>query len=145
MKVIIISRHAAATEFIIEESGLPDSTPVFAGNVAVNDVAGAVVYGNLPLHLAAAAAAVVTVEFEGAPPRGAEYGLAEMYQAGARLRLYRIQSGSGYSSGEYAVDANGNFLAWADEITAIDSSGHISHYYQHSGSDISPQFVISGN
>ena len=87
--IIIVSRHPAAVAFIRQAAQLPESVPVIASATA-DDVCGKVVYGNLPLHLAAHARAVVAVEFEGAPPRGAEYGLEEMIAAGARLQVYSI-------------------------------------------------------
>lgn len=81
---VIVSRHPAAIDFIREE--LPEFTdaPVMA-SVTPDDVRGKVVAGNLPLHLAAVAATVYAVEFSGAPPRGAEYGVAEMRAAGAQI------------------------------------------------------------
>ncbi|HEV3259944.1 MAG TPA: CRISPR-associated protein Csx16 [Gemmataceae bacterium] len=54
-------------------------------------VRGKIVYGNLPLHLAALAHEVVVVEFAGAPPRGQEYTLADMDAAGARLVRYVVR------------------------------------------------------
>ena len=57
------------------------------------DVRGKIVYGNLPLHLAAQAKEVHTIEFAGQPPRGAEYGIREMEAAGARLAVYQVFSG----------------------------------------------------
>ena len=35
---------------------------------------------------------VVAVEFQGAPPRGQEYSLADMLSAGAVLRRYRVEA-----------------------------------------------------
>lgn len=86
---IIVSRHPAAIEFIRQEANLPTDTPVIAQATAA-DVAGKTVYGNLPLHLAALAEAVYSVEFTGQPPRGQEYDLAAMVAAGATLRGYRV-------------------------------------------------------
>jgi hypothetical protein len=89
MKAVIISRHAATAAWIIKEARLPENTPVISGNAAVADVAGKVVFGNIPLHLAAYAAAVVAVEFS-TPPRGSELDAAAMVAAGAQLALYRV-------------------------------------------------------
>ena len=100
--VIIVSRHPAAVEFIRRAGELPASVPVLS-SVTAEDVRGKVVYGNLPLHLAAEARAVVAVEFTGPPPRGQEYTLADMEAAGARLRLYRVRPLEGcilYPGGE---------------------------------------------
>ncbi|MHB1950138.1 MAG: CRISPR-associated protein Csx16 [Acidiferrobacteraceae bacterium] len=86
---VIVSRHPAAIEFLRASAEFADA-PVLA-SASPDDVRGRVVGGNIPLHLAALAAAVVAVEFDGAPPRGAEYGLEEMIAAGARLSRYVVQ------------------------------------------------------
>jgi hypothetical protein len=88
---VIVSRHPAAVEFI--RSAAPEfrTAPVL-GQATPDDVRGKVVAGNLPLHLAALAAEVVAVEFDGIPPRGTEYTAADMAAAGAVLRRYRVQS-----------------------------------------------------
>ena len=66
---VIISRHAAAIEFIRQADHRFADAPVITGNASAADVAGKVVAGNLPLFLAAEAAEVVSVEFTGAPSR----------------------------------------------------------------------------
>lgn len=117
---LIISRHPATVEFIAasirgeveaegvrvplgaidcghgahEEAGCPGCypwrhVPVLASATAA-DVRGKVVAGNLPLHLACLCEQVHAVEFDGAPPRGSEYALADMLAAGARLVPYKI-------------------------------------------------------
>jgi hypothetical protein len=86
---IIVSRHPAAVEFIRLHAPEFEDAVVLATADPAN-VRGAVVAGNLPLHLAALAAEVVAVEFSGPAPRGAEYGLPEMVAAGARLARYRV-------------------------------------------------------
>lgn len=91
MTRIIVSRHPAAVEFIHHDAPEFRGAPVMA-TATPEDVTGKVVAGNLPLHLAALAAEVVAVEFAGAPPRGQEYGLAEMQAAGARLARYKVQA-----------------------------------------------------
>lgn len=50
-----------------------------------------VVVGNVPLHLAAVATAVIAIEFDGPAPRGAEYTADDMERAGARLAYYRVE------------------------------------------------------
>ncbi len=88
---IIVSRHPAAVEFLREE--LPDWKNVrLVASATAADVAGSIVAGNVPLHLAALAAEVICVEFRGDAPRGTEYGVAEMRAAGAQLRRYRVES-----------------------------------------------------
>ena len=88
--VIIVSRHPAAVEFIRQATGLGPEIPV-VDTIAAEDLrtANLIIYGNVPLHIAALAKAVVAVEFDGVPPRGSEYTLPEMQAAGARLRAYR--------------------------------------------------------
>ncbi len=85
---IIVSRHPAAVEFIRRERPETAEAPVVA-QATESDVKGKVVFGNLPLHLAAAAREVWVIEFT-QPPRGQEYTIEEMYAAGARLRAYRV-------------------------------------------------------
>lgn len=70
----------------------PDEVIPVVALATAEDVRGAVVYGNIPLHLAASAAHVWAIEFDGAPPRGTEYGVEEMKSAGARLRRYKVEA-----------------------------------------------------
>jgi hypothetical protein len=88
---IIISRHPAAIDFIRRNDARFMAAPVITGNATPDDVRGKVVAGNIPLSLASMADEVVAVEFSGAPPRGAEYGAAEMAAAGARLESYVVK------------------------------------------------------
>jgi hypothetical protein len=90
MEVVIVSRHPAAIQFIIEEAGLPADTPVITGNATEEDVSDKHVYGNIPFYLANCAARVTVIEFTGAPPRGAEYTKEDMYLAGAGLATYKV-------------------------------------------------------
>jgi putative CRISPR-associated protein (TIGR02620 family) len=88
--VIIVSRHPGAIAWLLEKYPELADVPIKA-EVTAADVVGAVVIGNLPLHLAAQALHVVVIEFTGAPPRGAEYGPEEMDKCGARLRTYYVK------------------------------------------------------
>jgi hypothetical protein len=90
-KFVIISRHPAAVEFIRATDARFTEAPVITGNATPDDVRGCIVAGNIPLSLAALAVEVVAVEFDGAPPRGSEYGVAEMAAAGARLASYIVK------------------------------------------------------
>ena len=91
--IVIVSRHPAAIEFVREHLAAcgVDTTkvPVIA-QAGPDDVRGMDVYGNVPLHLACLAWTVWAIEFEN-PPRGAEYSLADMKAAGARLRSYTVR------------------------------------------------------
>ena len=91
MKYVIISRHPAAVEFIRASHPEFADAPVITGNATALDTMGKFVAGNIPLHLAAVAEAVFSIEFEGAPPRGQEYGIEEMKAAGARLVKYIVR------------------------------------------------------
>lgn len=115
MKTIIVSRHPAAVEFIRREAPEFADALVLAQATA-DDVRGATVAGNLPLHLAALAAEVWAVEFEGGPPRGAEYGVAEMDAAGARLTRYVVASESQVSALDWILHSDGYA---GDGVTAI--------------------------
>ena len=90
MKNVYVGRHPAALEWA-KAHGLPEDAKLVVGNATPADVEGRVVWGVVPLHLAAAAAEVHVIEFAGTPPRGLEYGRAEMDAAGARWARYRVQ------------------------------------------------------
>lgn len=92
--VVIVSRHPGAVEWL-REQGL-DGT-VYP-SVTEEDVRGRWVVGNLPLKYAVLARGVLAIEFDGAPPRGAEYGAEEMKAAGARLSAYFVSRESSYPS-----------------------------------------------
>ncbi len=82
MRYVIVSRHKATVEFILEQVPEAAGCPVIS-TATVADVQDKIVIGNIPMGLGAEADAVWAVEFDGAPPRGQEYGLAEMHAAGA--------------------------------------------------------------
>ena len=116
METIIVSRHPAAIAFIRESLPALASSPVVA-EATRDDVRGKVVVGNIPLHLAVVAEAVIAVEFDGAPPRGAEYGVAEMRAAGARLAAYTVGLPTPFPACDCALapsveEAPGVLLRW---------------------------------
>ena len=117
MKRVIVSRHPAAVEFI--RSAAPEFTDAEVLSSATEaDVLDRVVAGNLPLHLAALAAEVIAVEFDGEPPRGAEYTAADMAAAGARLRRYRVTA--------YSVRAGKPIPPEEDEVRAFAAAAFAS-------------------
>jgi len=90
MKRVIVSRHPAAIEFIRNELPEFSDAPVLA-SASADDVRDAHVAGNLPLDLAAVANCVRAIVYpEGKAPRGTEYTLADMYNAGARIQLFYV-------------------------------------------------------
>jgi len=113
MKRIIVSRHPGAVAWLREQllatiaSPWADA-PVLA-TATVGDVAGAIVAGNVPLSLAAAAHAVIAIEFSGTPPRGAEYSIEDMRAAGAFLNTYAVTNVSAWQQ-------NGAYVEVADAL-----------------------------
>ena len=89
-KPLIVSRHPGAIDWLQQYFPWLRDAEV-RESVTVSDVAGRVVVGNIPLFLAAECAAYYAIEFAGAPPRGAEYGVKEMVESGARLTCYRVE------------------------------------------------------
>lgn len=99
---VIVSRHfdtvmwlesEIITNFIVKSSDVIFIKQIQSATVA--DIKGKVVFGNLPMALACHAAKVYAVEFDN-PPRGQEYGRAEMAAAGIRMVPYTVtKSGEG--------------------------------------------------
>lgn len=85
---LIVTRHPGAVEWLRRRGVV---ARVLA-EVGPADVHGRVVFGNIPLYLAALTEMVYAIEFAGAPPRGAEYSAEDMDAAGASLAPYRVQS-----------------------------------------------------
>lgn len=88
MEIIIVTQHDGAVAWL-ESQGIVGPRLKHATE---DDVAGRLVVGNVPLRLAERALGVLAIEFEGQPPRGAEYTVADMVKAGARLRFYAVSS-----------------------------------------------------
>lgn len=88
------------------------------------DVKGKVVFGNLPMHLACHAAKVYAVEFDN-PPRGQEYGRAEMAAAGIRMVAYTVaKSGEGDALAK-AKDVKGVVDCTGDEPVVRPVAGKL--------------------
>lgn len=88
---LIVSRHPAVPEFVRKR--LPEfADAVVLTEVTPDQVQGNEVVGNLPAGLAALAARYIAVEFPpGRAPRGQEYSLRDMEEAGARLVEYQVR------------------------------------------------------
>lgn len=86
---LIVTRHAGLVAWLASSRGIVGDV---ISHASAADVAGRVVYGVLPLHLAAEAVAVVTVDLPDLPAdrRGAELSPSEMDEAGATLRAYFV-------------------------------------------------------
>jgi hypothetical protein len=91
-KTVIVSRHPAAVAFIRKNDKRFARSKVIA-TATKKDVAGKVVAGNLPMHLASEALAVVAIEYEGGlGPRGGEdWSIEQMQAAGAKLKIYVVR------------------------------------------------------
>lgn len=87
---LIVSRHAATVEWLRSVAG--EDVPVLASATA-DDVRGKVVYGNLPLHLAAEAYLVFAVTFEQPLPRGEDVLDIEAY--GPRVEPFVVRRSRG--------------------------------------------------
>jgi len=87
-KQLIVSRHAGALEWL-RRRGF-DVSAAKAEITAADVDRNTVIVGNVPLALAAKAAAVVAIQFKGAPPRGTEYTADDMEAAGAYLQTYWV-------------------------------------------------------
>jgi putative CRISPR-associated protein (TIGR02620 family) len=91
MKTIIVSRHEGAIAWLLSKPEIAaQNPPVLRGDVSAEDVSGNIVYGNLPMHLAALAAEINIVEFIAAPPRGVDYTMEQMKE-NAVIRKYHVQ------------------------------------------------------
>lgn len=107
MSRVIVGRVAADVALVAQHLGYEVVKTFSDGNAVLrvdgipviesatpDHVRDKVVYGNLPLPLACLAREVWVVEFEGTPPRGQEYTLADMLDAGASLRPYVVRAGT---------------------------------------------------
>lgn len=89
MNVLIVSRHAGAVGWL-RRRGIEGEVVAHVEDVA--EVHGKVVFGALPMYLAAAAEAVVSIDMPGLTlaQRGQDLTPAEMDAAGAVMRAYIV-------------------------------------------------------
>ena len=87
-ETLIVTRHAGMVEWL----ALHGYTGNVLAQVKRSDVIGKVVVGVLPMHLAAVAAEIVTVDMPGLTPeqRGQDLTPAEMDAAGATISRYVV-------------------------------------------------------
>lgn len=87
---VIISRHAGAIEWLARQ-GITGSV---IAQATAEDVRGKVVVGNLPLHLAALALRVGSIDLPNlaAADRGRDLTPAEMDAAGASVQWYEVKA-----------------------------------------------------
>jgi hypothetical protein len=85
---VIVSRHEATIQWLRDELGLHEAEVVT--EATPDAVRGAIVYGNLPLHLAALADEVWAVGFMTTPPRGVDLDRATMDECGVHVAGYKV-------------------------------------------------------
>lgn len=112
---LIVSRHPAVRDWV--RAAYAADIPAVE-TAAPADVAGKIVAGNLPLHLACLCREVWAVEFFGSAPRGAEYSLEDMCSAGAHLRRYVV-----YQPGELVLALDQGGYAGLPPASSLDPTG----------------------
>lgn len=99
MKRLIVSRRPVDVEFIRSQLCAFRNAPAIESATKA-DVAGALVAGELPPDLAAAAAVVYKITYRGQPPAG-DYSVTDMAQAGAVIEPFVVTPSS--TPGEFTV------------------------------------------
>lgn len=91
-RVVIVSRHAGTIEWL-KSHGITGDVIAHVSDPV--QIVGKIVVGALPLHLAAQALAVASIDMPDLPAdrRGQELTPAEMDAYGARLSVYRVTRG----------------------------------------------------
>jgi len=87
--IVIITRHAGLVEWL-KRRGIEGE---IIAHATAQDVEGKFVYGALPLHLAALALGVATIDMPRLTPelRGQDLSPEQMDDAGAELAQYAVQ------------------------------------------------------
>ena len=89
---VIVTRHQALVEYLRRKNAVAVDVEVIAHITSPEQVAGKVVAGVLPLHLAAAAEAIVNVQLNLPPDlRGVELTLEQVEQYAAGIQAYRVE------------------------------------------------------
>ena len=88
-EALIVTRHLGLVEWLARRGIVGE----VRAHVDDDDVGGRLVVGVLPLHLAARAWRIITVDMPGMPAerRGAEATPEEMDSWGARMTTYRVR------------------------------------------------------
>ena len=90
--VVIVTRHKGLVSWLQRELDFDISDVKVVEHATLTDVRGAIVYGVLPLNLAAEAAEVWAVSMPGLRPdqRGQDLTPDEMNEAGAHLEGFKV-------------------------------------------------------
>ena len=90
MDTVIVTRHSALVEYILQEKIAPQGTKVIP-HATAEEVTGMHVIGVLPLHLAALAAKVTVVEMDiPISHRGVELSLEDMNKMVKGVATYLV-------------------------------------------------------
>lgn len=91
MKVIIVSRHTALVELILERNLIAEGKYEILSHVTPDQIEGAHVIGVLPLHLAAHAQQVTEIPMDLPPQlRGVELDLETMRKYAGEAVTYQV-------------------------------------------------------
>lgn len=92
--IVVVTRHMGAVDWLIRHEIIPnDNSEVSViDHATIEDVAGQVVYGVLPLHLAAVAKEVHSIDIPNLPAdkRGKELTADDMDTLGASIVSYKV-------------------------------------------------------
>jgi putative CRISPR-associated protein (TIGR02620 family) len=125
---IIITRHKALVEFLIETGMVTAETPIIA-HATSKDVEGMHVIGVLPLHLAALAATVTEIPLDiPAELRGKELDLDQVRRFAGDPVTYSVRKAEeikifAYKLGNMIAQGSDNFLANGTEDDILRFNG----------------------
>lgn len=90
MNTVIVTRHPALLQYLLELGVVPEGTPVLS-HATVEDVRGKRVYGVLPMRLAAEASTLTEISIDvPAEWRGTELTLEQINACAPKLTTYKV-------------------------------------------------------
>jgi putative CRISPR-associated protein (TIGR02620 family) len=125
---VVVTRHKALVEFLIETKRIPAETPVLS-HVTSKDVEDKHVIGVLPLHLAALAATVTEVPLDiPAELRGKELDLEQVRQFAGDPVKYSVRKEAdtrlfAYNLGNMVAEGSDNWLGCGTEDDVLRFNG----------------------
>jgi putative CRISPR-associated protein (TIGR02620 family) len=125
---VVVTRHKALVEFLIETKRIPAETPVLS-HVTSKDVEDKHVIGVLPLHLAALAATVTEIPLDiPAELRGKELDLEQVRQFAGDPVKYSVRKEAdtrlfAYNLGNMVAEGSDNWLGCGTEDDVLRFNG----------------------
>ena len=117
--IVVVTRHLGAVDWLIRHEIIPnDATEVSVIEHATPaDVTGQVVYGVLPLHLAALAKEVHSIDIPNLPAdkRGKELTADDMDTLGASIVSYKVLPMEDWVAIREEIKALDDNLAWVQQ------------------------------